>query len=191
MDSQMLFDSGCRSVSRWRKARRWSTGAACLLGWLALPFSAALAQSDAASSVRVLVDGKPPVTLDRAALAAMPRSSVDTAAIHHEPPAHWQGVTLEEILLRAGAPGGEQLRGAAMTTLVRVTATDRYQVVFSLGELDPMLGHEQVLLADTQDGHPLGKDGPFRLVVPGDKRPARWIRSIATIEVTRGRAATP
>lgn len=78
-----------------------------------------------------------------------------------------------------------------MTTIVRVTASDHYQVVFSLAELDAALGNEQVILADTQDGHPLTKDGPFRLVVPGDKRPARWIRNVTTIEVTNSATATP
>ena len=78
-----------------------------------------------------------------------------------------------------------------MTMIVRVTASDHYQVVFSLGELDPLLGNEPVILADTQDGHPLTKDGPFRLIVPGDKRPARWIHNVTRIEVTRSTATTP
>ncbi len=78
-----------------------------------------------------------------------------------------------------------------MTTIVRVTASDHYQVVFSLAELDPALGNEQVILADTQDGHPLTKDDPFRLVVPGDKRPARWIHNVTTIEVTNSTTAAP
>jgi hypothetical protein len=184
----MLFFSGCSSIRRWNRAY-----AALLLGCLTLPACPAWAQTNPApapSSIRVLVDGKPPLTLDRSALAALPRTSVDTPAIHHEPAAHWQGVSLEEVLQHAGAVSGEQLRGKNMATVVRVSAADHYQVVFSLGELDPMLGNEQVLLADTQDGHPLDKDGPFRLVVPGDKRPARWIHNVTTIEVTRN-AATP
>jgi hypothetical protein len=162
-----------------------------LLGCAVLIVSPLQAQTTPASAaVRVLVDGKSPLTLDRNALAAMPRTSLDTAAIHHEPAAHWQGVSLEEILQRAGAPHGEQLRGHGMTTVVRIIASDNYQVVFSLGELDPMLGNEQVILADTQDGHALTSHGPFRLVVPGDKRPARWIHSVTTIEVTPS-SATP
>jgi DMSO/TMAO reductase YedYZ molybdopterin-dependent catalytic subunit len=158
---------------------------------LAAPVVSAQASPATQTTIRVLVDGKPPVTLDRQALAGMPRSSVDTPAIHHEPPANWQGVALEDVLQRAGAPSGEQLRGHGMATIVRVTAADHYQVVFSLGELDPMLGNERVLLADTQDGHPLTKDGPFRLVVPGDKRPARWIHDVTTIEVTNGTTPSP
>jgi hypothetical protein len=35
-----------------------------------------------------------------------------------------------------------------------------------------------LILADRQDGKPLGKDGPFRLAVGGDLTPARsWSRS--------------
>jgi hypothetical protein len=185
----MLFGSGCTYISQRGGACRPSVWAALLL-CLAVSTAWAQAEPSTQQTIQVRVDGKPPVTLDRNALAAMPRTSVDTPSIHHEPPAHWQGVTLEDVLQRAGAPTGEQLRGHGLSTLVRVTASDHYQVVFSLGELDPMLGNEQVLLVDTQDGHPLSKNGPFRLVVPDDKRPARWIHSVTTIEVTSG-AATP
>jgi hypothetical protein len=190
----MLFGSGCTSIPRWSGTYRLKLAVACALGCLALSASAAQAQAQASApvqqTIRVLVDGKPPITLDRSALAAMPRVSVDTPAIHHEPATHWQGVALEDVLQHVGAPSGEQLRGHGLTTIVRVTASDHYQVVFSLGELDPMLGNEQVILADTQDGQPLIKNGPFRLVVPGDKRPARWIHNVTTIEVT-GSSATP
>lgn len=140
--------------------------------------------------VRVIADGKTPITLDHAALAAMPRVNV-TASAHHEPPSQWQGVALQSILQKVGAPSGEQLRGHAMSTIVRVTASDHYQVVFSLAELDPMLGNEQAMLADTQDGHPIAKDGPYRIVVPGDKRPARWIRNVTTIEVINTAVPSP
>jgi hypothetical protein len=41
-----------------------------------------------------------------------------------------------------------------------------------------------VLLADRRDGNPLGeKEGPFRLVIPSDKRQVRWIRMIRTMRV--------
>jgi hypothetical protein len=181
----MPFGNGCTFIRPWRRTCRQILLLACLA------LSTLLQAQTTPTTIRVLVDGKPPLTLDRPALAAMPRTSIDTAAIHHEAAAHWEGVPLEEILQRAGALSGEQLRGRGMTTIVRVTASDHYQVVFSLGELDPMLGNEQVILADTQDGHALTKDGPFRLVVPGDKRPARWIHNVTTIEVTQGATPSP
>ncbi len=43
---------------------------------------------------------------------------------------------------------------------------------------------DPVLVADRKDGKPLdAHEGPFRLVVPGDKRPARSARSIVKIEI--------
>ena len=46
------------------------------------------------------------------------------------------------------------------------------------------IGNEQVLVADAEDGRSLpGETGPLRLIVPGDKRPARWVRMVKTIRV--------
>jgi DMSO/TMAO reductase YedYZ molybdopterin-dependent catalytic subunit len=41
-----------------------------------------------------------------------------------------------------------------------------------------------VLLAFERDGQPLGADiGPFRLVVPTDKRGGRWVRQVTSIKL--------
>ena len=48
-----------------------------------------------------------------------------------------EGVLVGEILKRAGATLGGDLRGNAMTTYVLASASDGYQVLFSLAELDP------------------------------------------------------
>ena len=184
----MLATGGCVFIAQ-RTVLRFSRFMALLIVSFTLTSLNAAAQTAPADQpvVRVTADGQSPITLDQAALAAMPRISV-TASAHHEPSSQWQGVALQSILQKVSAPSGEHLRGHAMTTIVRITASDHYQVVFSLAELDPMLGNEQVILADTQDGHPIAKDGPFRVVVPGDKRPARWIRNVTTIEVINSAA---
>jgi hypothetical protein len=42
----------------------------------------------------------------------------------------------------------------------------------------------EVLVADTVDGVPIdAKRGPFRLIAPHDKRPARWVRMLKSIKV--------
>jgi len=144
----------------------------------------------AAESVRYLAPGKSPVTLDEKALAAMPRMTVQAGA-HGDAPSAWEGVALVEVMRAEGAPLGKALRGDALANYVRVTGTDGYQVVFGLGELDADMGAAKVVLVDRHEGKPLDeKDGPLRLVVPGDQRPARWVRNVATIELlsasTRG-----
>jgi DMSO/TMAO reductase YedYZ molybdopterin-dependent catalytic subunit len=145
----------------------------------------------AAEAVRYLAPGKSSVALDEKTLAAMPRKTVQAGA-HGDAPSAWEGVALVEVLRAEGAPLGKALRGDALANYVRVTATDGYQVVFGLGELDAEMGAANVVLVDRHEGKPLDdKDGPVRLVVPGDKRPARWVRNVATIELLSASTRVP
>jgi DMSO/TMAO reductase YedYZ molybdopterin-dependent catalytic subunit len=124
-----------------------------------------------------------PFTITAAELATMPRMSVSASA-HGDPAATYEGVALIDLLARSGAPTGAALRGPAMTTTVLCTAADGYRVAFALAEVDSALSGRVVLLADRKNGQPLPSDeGPFRLVVPSDRRAARWIRQLTTITV--------
>ncbi len=115
-------------------------------------------------------------------LAAMPHQKVDV--VWHGKPASFSGVLLSDVLAKAGAPHGETLRGAALGSVVVVTAADGYRIVLSLAETDPSLTGRRVLLADSMDGKPLeAADGPIRLVVEGDARPARSARMVAGVAV--------
>ena len=42
---------------------------------------------------------------------------------------------------------------------------------------------EKTIVADTRTGLPLGKYGPFQLIVPGDSRPARWVHNLNSIQL--------
>ena len=99
--------------------------------------------------------------------------------------ATYEGVPITEILRRAGvAIGRAPLRGKALTSVVFVTGLDGFQAVFTLAELDPASTGQRVLLADAVDGRLLsGKDGPLRVVAPGDKYPARWVRQVVRLTV--------
>jgi DMSO/TMAO reductase YedYZ molybdopterin-dependent catalytic subunit len=125
-----------------------------------------------------------PLALSLQDLAAMPRTKL--TAKEHDKTITYEGVTLAEVLQKAGAPLGKQLHGKAMASYVLVTAHDGYRVLFALPELDPDFtdASQQIILSDTADGKPLAeKQGPVRIVVPQEKRPARWIRMVDTIEV--------
>lgn len=125
-----------------------------------------------------------PLALSLQDLAAMPRTKV--TAKEHDSTATYEGVTLTEILRKAGAPLGKLLRGKVLTSYVVITAHDSYRVVFALPEPDPDFTDtsQQIILADTVDGKPLSdKQGPVRIVVPQEKKGARWVRMVDTIEV--------
>jgi DMSO/TMAO reductase YedYZ molybdopterin-dependent catalytic subunit len=105
---------------------------------------------------------------------------------HEKKEETYEGVLVTELLKSAGVPLGAQLRGAAMATYVKADAADGYRVIFSLAELDMDFQDSDVIVADTMNGEPLGdKTGPFRIVAPHDKRPARWIRMLQSLTVVR------
>jgi DMSO/TMAO reductase YedYZ molybdopterin-dependent catalytic subunit len=122
--------------------------------------------------------------LSREDIAKLPHVKVHASA--HGVEGDFDGVPLIEILRAAGAPTGEALRGPALALYVRITAADGYRAVFALGELDPSTGNRGAILADAKDGKPLDdKDGPLRVIVPGDRRPARWVRQVIAIDLLR------
>ena len=164
-----------------RRVRQWFAlgGLLVLAGGRALRAQAAPA---------ITVSGAVPhaLTLTPADLAAMPRATVTTT--NNGIATTYEGVWVAEVLRKAGAPFGSGMRGPALSSYVVVSASDGYQVVFSLGELDPEITDEQFLLADKADGKPLfGENGSFRLVIPKDKRGARSIRMLTSLTVVQVR----
>ena len=129
---------------------------------------------------------KTPLKLTVPDLKKMPRTTLSLTNPHNNNKEVYEGVLLEELLRRAGAMQGTDLRGPAMATYVLAEAADGYRVIFSLAELDSGILDSNVIVSDTMDSKPLGADlGPFRLVAPHEKRPARWVRMLKSITVVR------
>ncbi len=164
---------------------------------LLLPGAAPLAQTPDRPAVTVRLDGSPGAALTPRALGALPRAAA--AASAHGRSHRYTGVPLAALLAHAGAwPAGDpaarttgvrgNLRGAALARYVVVTGADGYRALLALAELDsataaPAPGGP-VILADSVDGRPLPPaEGPYRLVVPGDRRPARSVRQVVAIAV--------
>jgi len=147
------------------------TAAVCLL-----TSAAALAQS-----LQVTRADGTATTVTAAQIAALPTVSVNVK--EHDTAAEFEGVGLAEVLKLAGIETGK-MKGPQMTQALLVEAADGYRVVFALAEVDPEFATREILLAIKRDGKPLDeKQGPFRIVAPGDKRPARWIRRVTSIKV--------
>jgi hypothetical protein len=114
----------------------------------------------------------------------MPRKTLTVTNSHEKKIATYEGVLLEELLKRAGVPQGERLHGQSLATYVIAEAEDGYLVVFSLAELDSGILDSDIIVADTVDNGPIpAKQGPFRLIAPHEKRPARWVRMLKSITV--------
>jgi hypothetical protein len=121
--------------------------------------------------------------IDPAALAGLSRRTI-SATDERGRTNSYTGVSLDELLVRAGAPTGMPVRGRAMLSYVLVGAVDGYHVIFTLPEIDPSFTDHVVLIAESRDGAPLPADtGPYRLVVPFDKRDARWVRQVTNVDL--------
>jgi DMSO/TMAO reductase YedYZ molybdopterin-dependent catalytic subunit len=147
----------------------------------------ASAFAQASPAVALHVTGEVPNHLDLTAadIAAFPRQTIHVTDEKGNP-AEYAGVAVAEVLQKAGAPLGKDLKGPNMAVGLVASAPDGYHVLFSMTEFDPAFSDRVILLADHRDGKPLdAREGPLRFVVPGDKRHARWIRGVTTLEVLR------
>ena len=123
--------------------------------------------------VQVTGEVTKPLKLYEADIAKMNKVSVnltDKDGKDHS----YTGVPVLDILNNAGVTTGKQLHGENLAKYVLVKCADGYQVLFALAEMDTALSRKTIILATQVDNKPLpeGK-GPFRLVVPGEGRPAR------------------
>src|SRR6201997_529409 len=126
-------------------------------------------------------DGKPTILL-RADLEALPHVKLKASA--HDVSATFEGVTLKSVLEKAGVGFGETLRGKRLASCLVAEAAEGYRVVIALPEMDPAFTDKQIVLAFLKDGKPLDeKEGPYRIVIPDEKRPARWIRQLTVLKI--------
>ena len=121
--------------------------------------------------------------MNRAELESLPRVKV-TASDHSSSPVDFEGVTLKSVLEKAGVPFGESMKGKRLANCLLVEAADGYRAVIALPELDPAFTEKQVVLTFLREGKPLSeKEGPFRIVIPDEKRMARWVRQVTTLKI--------
>ena len=123
-----------------------------------------------------------PATYDLAALQALAATTVDDVTYFSgatpNGPHDYTGVSLWTLLTTADIANYNPL-----TSYLLARGSDGYEVLFSLGELDPAFGAITSLVAYDVDGAPMGNNGFARIVMPGDFRGGRYISSLASIQV--------
>jgi hypothetical protein len=120
--------------------------------------------------------------LARADIEALPHTKVSTRIA--DTTSTFEGVSLQSLLEKAGIVFGESLRGKRLASCLLVEAADGYRVVIALPEIDAGFTDKQIVVAFSQDEKPLdAKTGPYRLVIPDEKRMARWVRQVTTLTI--------
>ena len=154
----------------------------CLSSFMAAPLShSQTAQKQA--DIKVSGEVSTPLTIDAAYLKKFAQTTIvrkDRDGKNHT----YSGVTLSDILKNAGVTLGPELKGENLTKYLLVEASDGYQVIFALAELDKDYTDRTIILADQADGKPLAPaDGPYRVIVQDEKKPARCIKQVIAMQV--------
>jgi hypothetical protein len=152
-----------------------------------LTFALAVATSGFASAQTAPRPSPPPpapfhIAISAATLAGLPRVTIN-ATDEKGHTDSYTGVSLHDLIVRAGAPAGEPVRGKAMLSYILIGAADNYHVLFTLPELDPSFTDHVAVIAESVDGKPFTDAGPYRLIVPFDKRQARWVRQMTSVDL--------
>ncbi len=130
----------------------------------------------------VQIESGKQAVLTRADIEALPRVKITTGVSGSS--TVFEGVLLKALLERAGVGFGETMKGKRLASCLLVEAADGYRVVIALPEIDPAFTDKQAVLAFSKDGKPLdAKEGPYRIVIPGEKRMARWVRQVTTLKI--------
>jgi Oxidoreductase molybdopterin binding domain len=154
-----------------------------LLACLAFP---ALAREEKPAPPTLQVSGEDgkSVTLSAEEWARLPRSKIEVKG-KDDAVVRYDGVALAEVLGAVKISFKDHPRDRA-GVYVLIEGSDGYRAVLALVEVDPKVSERTVLVADQRDGKPLAdKEGPYRLVLPGDKVPVRWVRQVSRIGVRR------
>ena len=135
--------------------------------------------------VTISGDGITPLTITKAMFADM-KQVVIMAKAHDEKVHRYSGVPLTDILAKAGLAQGDSAKKRTILTYVEVTAADNYKAIYTLPEIDPLFASRVIILADRADKKPLPAEyGPFQIIVPGEKKHARWMRQVTSIRVVK------
>jgi Oxidoreductase molybdopterin binding domain len=138
----------------------------------------------ASGQIVLRINDAAPVTIATAEMGKLPRH---TAVLNdHGKQISYEGVLLHDVLAQGGVDFGEGIRGKQLSTYVAALASDGYEVVYVLAEVDPTIRDSDIIVADKREGQPLGaNEGPLRIVAPQDKRPARSLKMLREIDVVQ------
>jgi hypothetical protein len=134
------------------------------------------------TSLSVSIDGKTAtVMLDD--LKALPQKTLTVKNGHTGAQETYSGVAVGDLLAKLGFAFDNASAKRTYHSYVRAEGTDGYWVLYSASELTPTLRETESLIATGVDGKPLGDEGTFKIVLAGERRPARWVRNLQSLTV--------
>ncbi len=118
-------------------------------------------------------------------LADYPHQNVTVTNGHTKASETYSGVPISAILTKLGMPFEKASEHTLLKTYFIAEGTDGYKVLVSVYETLAAIRQTDAIVADAviADGEfgPLQKDGAFKLVIPGDTRPQRWVQNLKAL----------
>jgi hypothetical protein len=150
-----------------------------------LLFLSSAAFTARSQSIQVSGEGILPITITKPMFADM-KQVVVMAKAHDEKVHRYSGVTIAEILDKAGVALGDSSQLKTVTSYILVTAADGYRAIYTLAEIDPLFAGRSIIIANREDKKPLAaEDGLFQVIVPGEKKHGRWVRQVIGIQIVQ------
>ncbi|QQL50741.1 molybdopterin-dependent oxidoreductase [Mucilaginibacter ginkgonis] len=136
-----------------------------------------------AQTVAVSGDVTSPFKITASTFTAMKQITVDAKG--HDGKDHkYSGVLLADIVNQAGALPNGKLSGKTLAKYILIKAADGYRAVIALPETNSEFNDKNIILADKEDGKLLpASNGPFQIIIPGEKKWGRWVRQVTGIEI--------
>lgn len=150
-----------------------------LLAALICPLPSLAAQ---ATPLRIELPGRSVVEFSVESLRRLRGDTISFAA-HGAPAVRYRAVRIADVLAAAGRPL-DSLRTGHAGWIVAALARDGYSAIFTAAELDSTLGPSRAWLAFARDDGPLlAEEGPYRLIVPTDRKASRAAHQVVTLRV--------
>jgi hypothetical protein len=133
-------------------------------------------------SLTVTVDGKA-TKFSVADLQTLPQTTVMVHNEHTKVDETYTGVLLGDLLAKSGLPVDKTTHRKMLRSYLTAEGTDKYWVLYSVTEIEFSEHNDNVIVATSMGGKPLGDDGQLKLIDSGDKKPQRWVRNLSAITV--------
>jgi hypothetical protein len=145
------------------------------------PMHMAPAKPKVRSTTLTISLGDKPFTLTPAELAALPQETATVTNGHTKSTETYTGVPIAALLEKLGLPFTKANEHTLLRTYLVAEGTDGYRVLVSTYETLAPIRTTSAIVALTLDGKPLAADGAFKLVIPGDTRPQRWVQNLKSL----------
>jgi hypothetical protein len=122
-----------------------------------------------------------PIVMPPQVVAGLPHETVTVINGHTNTSETYSGVPVSALLVKLGLPFEKTNEHTLLRTFIIAQGTDGYTVILSAYETLSAIRDGNVIVADKLNGKPLDQEGAFKLVIPGDKRPQRWVQNLKSL----------